>query len=399
MVRCPDCETPNSVDSKFCKFCGAALPEEELVGAQVKLTELLNEGYRIFNEGRTDEALLVAESALESSATSTQALSLKAMCCERTGELAEALELYEKVVELNPESALDKIKVTHLRNQLNAKVVEVPPFTRKKALIAAVATGVLVISVGAILAATMGGQKSPTAMKTDTSDDQKELAFTQPNTPAVAQQTTPKKESSSGIDESGSGVVIPPQTFSKSGQMPVVIGTQTGYEPVTPTGIIPNTSDPNNRKPDPDSTENRVKPNDRTDPPPKPEDTKKEDTGIIEITVHHTNDRGNGGGSDSTSRPNELKVLLRTASDQFILGDFARAAKTYEKALQAGGNQATLNQRIGQCYANLHRTSEAINAYTKAVAAYKDALTRSNSPVLRSGLDACQNALKLLRNE
>ena len=126
MVRCPDCETPNSVDSKFCRFCGAPLPEEERIDAQMKLNELIAEGNKLFNDGRTDEALLIAESAISSSPNDTRALSLKGMCLERAGDLADALELYERVVELNPDSALDKIKVTHVRNRLAAKVAEPP---------------------------------------------------------------------------------------------------------------------------------------------------------------------------------------------------------------------------------------------------------------------------------
>src|SRR5687768_2587278 len=104
MVACTKCESMNSLDSVFCKKCGGALPEEELQVSRQKLDELLKEGFSIFNEGRTEEAMMVAESVIMSNPTSSAAHSLKGMCHERKGEFGEALESYERVVELNPDS-------------------------------------------------------------------------------------------------------------------------------------------------------------------------------------------------------------------------------------------------------------------------------------------------------
>src|SRR5688500_14305696 len=100
MVACIQCQSVNSLDGVFCKKCGTALPEAELEAARTKLAELTKEGYNIFNENRIEEASMVAESALLSDPGSIQALTLKGMCLERLGSTAEALEYFERVVEL-----------------------------------------------------------------------------------------------------------------------------------------------------------------------------------------------------------------------------------------------------------------------------------------------------------
>lgn len=149
MVSCKHCLTQNSLDSTFCRRCGTALPEDEILAAKEKLDVLIGQGNTSFNEGRTDEALAVADTALLSNPTSTTALSLKSLCHERRGELAEALECADQIVELNPDSELDKIKRNQLRSKLAISVqLATQPPDKRPALIGAVAAVVLVICVG-----------------------------------------------------------------------------------------------------------------------------------------------------------------------------------------------------------------------------------------------------------
>ncbi len=404
MVRCPDCETSNSTDSKFCKFCGAALPEEELIDAQLKLNELLSEGYRIFNEGRTEEARLIAESALESAPNTTQALTLKAMCCEREGELADALELYEKVVELNPESSLDKIKVTHLRNQLNAKQIEAPAPNKKLALVVAAAAVVLVVCVGGIIAAL-------TADKAEATEKQPVVAQNNDNNAAFDKTGSvppPKQEPELDGDGSvnrsngqpGGGIITPP-TPIKDPLMP---------NPNPDGGWGPITLNPDNKETIANTRPNPTNQNtgltggtgpatdDKGDPPVEPEKQPEEKKPIVEVSFSSRGPK-NHGGSDDSSNSNELTVLIKSANEQFMLSRYQNAARSYEKALSVGADPASTNQRLGQCYSNLGRKSEAIGAYVRAADAYKAAVARGNSPSARAGLSACNNALKVLRGE
>ena len=134
MYACKECGTGNPLDSSFCKKCGTALPEQDLAEARGKMDEVLEEGNNLFTEGRTDEAMLIAEAAVAANPSSHMAYSLKGLCHERLGQIAEALECYETAVSLHPDSALDKVKVAALRNRLAAHVVDAPVPDRRRAL-------------------------------------------------------------------------------------------------------------------------------------------------------------------------------------------------------------------------------------------------------------------------
>lgn len=403
MVRCPDCETPNSTDSKFCKFCGAALPEDQLVDAQIKLNELVSEGYRIFNEGRTEEARLIAESALESAPAHVQALALKAMCCEREGDLAQALELYEKVVELNPESALDKIKVQHLRNQLSAKQIEAPEPNRKLAFAMAAAAAVLVVCAGAIVATLTSDKAEATeAPKAVAANADGSSAFDRTGAvppPQQAPKAAEDQDETAAPSRPSGGVVTPPTAWP-GGQLPAPIDA--GNRPLT-VELNPAAQAAVQGQERPAQANNGAavangNKENEVDPPVEPEKQPEEKKPIIEVTVVKTGPK-NYGGSDESSSANELTALIKSANEQFMLSRYQGAAQAYERALKLGGDPATINQRLGQCYANLGRKSEAVSAYIRAVEAYKSALERNDSPALRAGLNACTNALRVLRGE
>lgn len=401
MVRCPDCETPNSVDSKFCKFCGASLPEEDRVDAQLKLNELIAEGYKMFNEGRTEEAALIAESALTSAPEKAQALSLKGMCLERDGRLAEALEIYERVVELNPDSPLDKIKVAHVRNRLAAKVAEVPQSNRRLAIVGACAAGVLVMAVGAIIATAASGSTKTAANKSNAQSDSSQIAgFDQSqiqtnqvppngNTDATAAGRSDDKPAASPTQEPGGTSRLTPVLPGLEGSLAGGPGSPVVSDPAKQGPKIvdsPNGGDVTKKGP-------------VVDPAPAPTDLPvepKRDVGQYEITVVRGKQTASGG-TQSADDPNQLRALIKTGRDQYILGNYQAAAGTFERALRAGGDPATINERIGQCYGNLNRKGEAINAYTKAIDAFQTQLSRHDSPALRSGLQTCKQALKVLQ--
>lgn len=419
MVSCSKCSTPNSVDSLFCKHCGAEIATEVRSEAQQKLQDLVSEGYRIFNEGRTDEARLVAESVLAEEPSSASAISLKGMCHERQSELALALECYERVVELNPDSALDKIKVTHLRQALAGKVLATPEPRRGRAIFGALAATGLVVAIGAAIAAFSQPKNAIAQNREATGNlDSQTLPFS----PAPAGLPSPKPNADTAAAETtrapaGDNIAAtPPRTPSAGSTIPswgrdnsirlprVEDGIGSSDQrplavapPIGPATVV--------RDPDPVMEAGDVDPvvegsrgsglsrvASGGDPTPK----STERPSIIDIRL--TQPAGSGNAGEPGANANGVEALLKTANQQFLLGRFPQAANTYEAALRAGANPGQVNQRLGQVYANLKRDSDAANAYRRAIASYEGALRNGsgNADSLRSAIESCKAALKNL---
>ncbi len=431
MVICTKCQTRNSLDSAFCKHCGAEMDAAEVSAEKQKVEELVGEGFRLFNEGRVDEARLIAQKALEDLPDYTNALSLMGMCHERAGELNEALTCYEKIVEINPDSSLDKIKITQLRNAMAAKLIEAPAPSRGRAAVGAIAATLLVISSGIALAGFISSRQDnkPQASNTPVQQQQQPLGLQQPNNQQTQQD--PQQGNNSAQQPNNQQTQQNPQQGNNGG------GTQTapirpnggvGEMPNVNTGLQPLPIDPNklgvegpgqNNPGNTLGTQNQntsgngggnsgnnggnnptntgggtVDPNAPDLDSPKP--PKKR--GVIEIKVE--NAPANSGGSQPVegNSPNQKEALLQTARQQYLTGKYDQAARTYEQALRAGADPATTNQRLGQCYEKTGRNSDAIQAYARAVQAAQSQMSSGgNRERLQNLIDACQQALQVLR--
>ena len=119
---------------------------------------------------------------------------------------------------------------------------------------------------------------------------------------------------------------------------------------------------------------------------------------MIDIKVSSGGPRTLPGGS-SSSDGNGLEALQRTARQQYQLGKFADAARSYEQMLRYGGDAGSTNQRLGQCYEKLGRAAEAGTAYSRAIGALELSLKAGKGDPTRtkSALDACRQALKIVQ--
>jgi hypothetical protein len=159
-------------------------------------------------------------------------------------------------------------------------------------------------------------------------------------------------------------------------------------------------------KPKLPSTGNQDKPGSGDDPTfsgptitNPPAEKPKEDAGVMMISVR------SGGGASRTvggSEPiggNGLQALLRVGSQQYQMGNFAGAAKSYEQAVRAGGDAIILNRRLGQAYERLGRNSDAADAYRRCISAIDSAISsgRGNKDTLTSTREVCEQALKVLQ--
>lgn len=397
VVACKRCNSSNSLDSKFCRQCGAALPEEDLALALAELDALIAEGFRAFNEGRTEEAMLISASAVESNPSASSAVSLQGMCHERVGEVAEALECYEKVVSLNPGSALDKIKVTQLRNQLAGRSLEVEAPNRRRALAGALSAVVLVVAIGSLAAVLTGNRP-----KDDLASNDQGAGSLQgfDAAPPGAGAATPEQPAAGTPTPAPGGPPVSPQIqipapfpggvlprVGDEGTLPVRIDGPIGNPPIArPTEDANRDRTPNGVRQDPVDTELPMGPPLREPP--------KENPGVIDIRVSTGGPRPSVGGT--APNPNGLEALGRTARQQYQLGKFNDAARSYEQLLKSGGDAASTNQRLGQCYEKLGRKPDALSAYTRAVSAY-EAQVKAGKSESQFALDACKQALKVLQ--
>lgn len=120
----------------------------------------------------------------------------------------------------------------------------------------------------------------------------------------------------------------------------------------------------------------------------------------IEIDVRSGNSTRNripGGTAPLTG--NGLETLLRVGSEQYQLGNFAAAGRSYEQALRSGGDAIILNQRIGQAYSRLGRNSEAADAYRRCISACEAAIANGTGNRARHEAvkSTAEQALKVLQ--
>jgi tetratricopeptide (TPR) repeat protein len=409
MVSCHQCSTLNSIDSAFCKKCGTPLADDELQEAQEKVAAWIAEGNIAFGEGRIEEAIAIATAALESNANYTDALVLKSLCYERMGNISEALACAEKVVELNPDSELDKIRRNGLRTALGNALTVPRANDRKAALMLSAAAALMVMSVvGAAIH--FANVKQPVALAYPKPVDPivpfgTSQTIQQPAqaNPATTNQNPPATQSSPPDSNDESSQDPPFESARGQGLLPLV--PPTGGLEVVPNGPGQNpgaqptkSSQPTDPPPKPDGP-----PDGRDLQPPVNPDVVAEDPGTYEIKVHNGPVRNapangsqpaNAGGLGS----NGVEALSRTGYQQYMNGSFSAAATSFEKALHGGGDAIRLNQRLGEAYEKLGRTSDAISAYTRAVTACQEALQsgRGNKASIQATLDACQLAGKVL---
>lgn len=415
MIACKHCETENGLDSAFCKSCGLELPVEEREAARGELQKLVTEGYSLLGQNRTEEAALVAEKVLEDLPDSADALSLLGMCHERNDDLLAALQCYERVVELNPDSALDKIKVQSLRNALARHLKEDKKPNRVIALVGAAAAIIVVASIGGIIATLVTRPANATVAKLDRPVMDQGAPFSAPNTPKTnTQQTDPNQGTNIGDVPPVQNPQTPPagnnfppintQPLGRPGTSLPPVGGSIG-NPNRPTGESPVNPLPTGVEivPTQGGTQPKTNPD---DPQPdggnatstrSPETPKEDPNKGIEIKLHK-GQKPVGGSEPIEDNSTSLQVLMKAAQDQYLLGQYAKAANTYEKALQAGGDPGRINQRIGQCYERLGKTSEAIGAYQRAEAALQLAVTGGRTSA-KATLDAVRSALRNLRGQ
>ena len=136
---CDDCGTRNTADSKFCKECGkkthvlyqtltlSADDQVEDTVQQERLTQFLDMAFWHTEAGNTDAAVRACNAALAIHPHSTTAHSLLGSLYEKKGDDAQAIEHFEQVLALNPNSEADRAKLEQIRNGIHSQPVRPSP--------------------------------------------------------------------------------------------------------------------------------------------------------------------------------------------------------------------------------------------------------------------------------
>ncbi len=435
---CPDCGLETTEGNRFCKRCGQRLShgsnaiQEELinavsrndgqaegseVGVEFRIEQLLQDAMRCQSEGRYQEALMICEAIIEVDKTNTSAHSMMAIVYERMGKTALAIEQLRTVVQHNPGSIADQIKLEELQKSIGVTTPAVAlgssrpiHFSIRKPvnpLLLAVASAATVFILGAILLNYGPNSHSP-IRPTDTSGASNNLVPSQtggitlpqaqpngagtlqtPSNPGVIQpyvaggnpqapqQTNPLMQAPqqqpnyqsrpSGNSGSGGGLASIPA-------LPPITGLTTERDTPTPTP-----SQPANEKPEP-------KPQTRTAP------ENNAPTGIYEITVN----------SGSTNRPrptqsgnNEADTLIRIAAEKSAKGDYRGAIESYSAAQSYGANSASISNSIAQAHRRLNNIQDARRSYQDALKKANDAISRgTNVPQATRDKENAEQGLK-----
>jgi hypothetical protein len=394
-------------DSRFCRGCGAEIVPTSAVASSEEDLKMVQDAQRMFGEARYDEALLLATAILETSPFCVNALAIKGDCHERLGEYAQALDCYRTILKVEPESQLDRIRVARLETIVSSGEIEIgqPNSRRRTALGAAVAAAILLVSSGsALILAAQSSDKGESAQTVNVDKAASAPFYPVPYVPtgnsgyAPNDQSAPQNQDYEGLNSVPEGGRITPLIRPGDDQRlaPGVLRDPRQYDPQATNRVVAGQIEP-------------VRPNfggvnPRTQPPGDPDPTVISGTTggdsrnmVVDVkpSKNNTGSGATGGNTQVEDRALQIDSLIRVAREQQIMGNHAKAADAYEKALALGASPSSTNQRLAQCYVKLGKKAEAIKAYERAINAFER--MDQNDIRVQAMLDACRAELKDLR--
>lgn len=407
MIACEKCGVANMADNRFCRECGESLARTTTAPRSEEDQKMVKDAQRLFAESRYDEAAIIADAILESDPYCVEALAIKGDCHERLGEYALALASYRDILTVDPESQLDRIRVARLEKIVSSGDIEIGPASprRKTAFAAAFAAMVLLVSSGSALILATQGKEEPTPNQTVASSDHQSSPFLPiPPVPSgysgytLNNQAGPQNPDLEGLQDIANTAtpLVPKGTTQPMGGgiLPRVSGET--YDPSTPTRVEPEKVGPVRPNVGPGVLPQNTAGNGDPDPPVLPNNQSGGDGRGMIVDVRPSQNNGTGGNNvTAEDRGAQIDTLIRVAREQQIMGNWAKAADAYEKALALGASPASTNQRLAQCYEKLGKTAEAIKAYERAIVAFEK--LDQNDVRVQTQIEACRQALKLLR--
>jgi tetratricopeptide (TPR) repeat protein len=435
---CTSCGTKNAADSKFCKQCGhelekttgsrvreedfdRALPEDEQINA------LLERAYRARKAGDTAHAIVLCQEALQLRPDSTTAHSLLGQLYESIGEHDLAIRAYERVLQLNPGSIADRVKLDELRGGDLPALRGAPaphivltqdrPRQSVNQLMGGIALAIILLLVGAsvglawrVHSALTGGTNSATTNGTRTTStgpagqnntisnnvrdgaspanataDKQNLASTQaPVTTASAYNPFPWNMPPTIIYQQE-----PIRTIQT--QPPSSADHGTGLAPVRMSNAKPGNSGNGGGRV---FLQEEQSDGATTVIPVGPQDTQKAaGPGRIDVYVNPkgsaTPDRGQAAGYDARSH-------IAAGDDYKSTQEWDKAIQAYSLALPTAGDEvASVYQQIALCYQRKGDKTSAITNYHTSIKEFQKLIDAGKQVELaQEGINTCEKAIK-----
>ena len=118
-MQCPKCGNENPDQARFCRGCGERLIAEGAFAPRIltpdeRSRRLLEDAFRLAEEGRLQSAIQACQQAIAMNPTSTSAHSLLGTLYERVGDRDGAIREYEQVLTLSPGSTVERRRLNEL---------------------------------------------------------------------------------------------------------------------------------------------------------------------------------------------------------------------------------------------------------------------------------------------
>jgi len=141
-MLCTQCHTSNSIDYNFCRECGLRLAGGTPGDPQTE--QLLARAFAFLDQGQYQEARDAAAAALALDPESASAHSILGLAHEREGNITEAIREYEIVLERNPRSTADRLKLEALRGG-GAVVAASPRWSPRQVVLTSAALAAMLV--------------------------------------------------------------------------------------------------------------------------------------------------------------------------------------------------------------------------------------------------------------
>lgn len=470
-MYCTACGVKNSPESNYCKQCGhkidrpipvkiseeafdRALPEEEQVSA------LLERAYRLRADGDIEGAIALCHEALALKAGSTSAHSLLGQLYAQQGEREKAVQEYERVLQLNPGSIADRVKLDELRASEDTEtpaltgrpriVLTEQKFTPESARngLAIAACAVILMLTGGAFALKFWPQspapssssskengfasadvtQPPAFQQTDTTQRHQEIASgaaSAPNTGERAAVQTPVGTGTGNLFSQPSPATAPHRQNSAPVQMASSVpppSGNTGTAPGLTIKEVPDSPAKSRLQPKADNSRVLLSGDDSVTEDGDGNYTirVKTGSGASRVTGGGNNAENGSGGTGAIIRVSdgnsgttttasdignpprhEASAAIAMGNDLKDKKDYNRAIAAYQKALSGAGDEtASVYQAIAICFQAKGDRDSAIKNYERAISEWERLISESRkADIARSAIRVCKNGILICRSE